>query len=419
MKILFLNQTYFPDKAGTAQQLSQLATDLVAAGHQVTIVCARRSYENPDVQHPKKEVVRGVRVERVGSTGFGKASFLGRFLDGFSFELGILWRMLWVGHHDVVVSFTSPPLVGFGGTLFARRWGALNVQWLMDIHPNIAIAVGYLRRKSVISWFLLGVLRFILRRSDAVIVLDTFMKKVAIEHGAKPEAVEIIPPWLPEGFSMPAAPPEHQNEFRTSHGLADKFVVLYSGNHSVVHPLQTLLEAARCLRDQEHIRFLFVGGGVRKQEVGEFAAEHELPNIVELPYQPKEVLPQSLAAGDLHVVILGDAVNGLVHPSKIYGVMAAGRPYLFLGPEGSHIGELLTVCPGGVQADHGDPKRVAQVILEMSQRSEKDRRVMGQRNLDYLKRHHTNKDCAGLFTRLVLSRLEQPSSDSLEPSKVG
>src|SRR5690606_9916775 len=128
-------------------------------------------------------------------------------------------------------------------------------------------------------------------------------------------------------------PPPKENSFRKEHGLEGKFVILYSGNHSVVHPLETLLEAARRLESEPRVRFLFVGGGLRKQEVTAFREKYQLHNILELPYQPKEKLPESLASGDMHVVILGDNVNGLVHPSKIYGVLASGRPYLFLGPQ--------------------------------------------------------------------------------------
>src|SRR5205823_6338370 len=134
----------------------------------------------------------------------------------------------------------------------------------------------------------------------------------------------------------------------------DKFVIMYSWNHSQSHPLKTLLDAALRLRDNARLKFLFVGGGLGKKEVEAFAAAHNLANITSLPYQPLADLRYSLSAADVHVVALRDNMVGIVHPCKIYGAMAVGRPILFLGPRPSHIADILDQNDIGRQISHGD-----------------------------------------------------------------
>jgi glycosyltransferase involved in cell wall biosynthesis len=136
--------------------------------------------------------------------------------------------------------------------------------------------------------------------------------------------------------------------------LAGKFVVMYSGNHSPANPLDTLLEAARRLKDDERIRFAFVGGGMSKPALDAFVAEHRLHNVISLPYQPMGDLRYSLSAADVHVVSLGNEMVGIIHPCKVYGAMAVGRPILFLGPAPSHIADLLAAHGIGWHVAHGD-----------------------------------------------------------------
>jgi colanic acid biosynthesis glycosyl transferase WcaI len=143
------------------------------------------------------------------------------------------------------------------------------------------------------------------------------------------------------------------NAFRDAHGLGDAFVVMYSGNHSAQNPLATLLEAAGQLADDPRLRFVFVGGGGGKADVDRLVASGAA-NILSLPYQPKESLGTSLAAADLHVVSVGDALVGIVHPCKIYGAMAVGRPILLLGPEACPAGEILHAGGCGWHVRHGD-----------------------------------------------------------------
>ncbi len=403
MKVLLLNQTFFPDPVATAQQLTDLAEYLVQNGCEVSVVAGRRGYEKRQEIHKARETYRGIEVYRVGSTGFGKRSFLHRFVDAVTFELALIWRLFRLPRHDIVVSFTSPPLIGLVGTILSLLWRCRSVQWLMDINPDIAFAVGYMNRRGLAGRFLTACLRFSLKHSEDIVVLDRWMQARVEAHGAIKSRIHVVPPWPVHDFdteSFRGAP--RNNPFREELGLNGKFVVLFSGNHSIVHPMDTLLEAARLLRDEEKIAFVFIGSGMRVGDVTQFREFHELKNVLQVGHQPRERLHQTLTFADMHSVVMGDKVNGLVHVSKIYGVLATGRPYIFIGPKKSHVGDLLVECPYGFQAEHGKPEDVIAAIRATMALSENNLIEYERRNLEYVASHYRGGGSKARFLNDVI-----------------
>lgn len=237
--------------------------------------------------------------------------------------------------------------------------------WVMDLNPDEAIAAGWLRQGSFSEGVLSRMLRFSLRASARVIALDRFMKQRLEEKGVPAERISVIPPWAHDdaaGFDSPG-----RSSFRAEHGLADKYVVMYSGNHSPCHPLDTLLDAARELAADTRVVFCFVGGGSEFEKVSRFAAAKGLANILQLPYQPREKLSSSLSAADLQIVVMGDPFVGIVHPCKIYNLLAIGSPVLYIGPEVSHISAILRPLRKSYSArsaPHGATGEVVQCILD-------------------------------------------------------
>jgi len=331
MKILLLNQTFYPDVMATGQYLSQIALALVQGGHQVTVVSGRRAYDNPRKMFPKTEIWRGIRIHRVHSTRLGKGSKWRRAADFASFIVSSCARLALLPRHDVVVALTTPPLISFIGAWLARIRGARFCYWVMDFNPDEAIAAGWLKADSVAGRMLDRMSRFSLRRADRIIALDRFMRDRIVAKGIAAEKITVIPPWSQD--SEVRFDPEGRARFRKAHGLEDKFVVMYAGNHSPCHPLDTVLEAAKNLAANEDIKFLFVGGGSQFGGIRQFALEHRLPNILCLPYQPMAQLSASLSAADLHLVVMGNSFVGLVHPCKIYNILRVGSPLLYIGPK--------------------------------------------------------------------------------------
>ena len=367
MRVLLLNQTFYPDVVATAQVLSDFAVGLVERGHHVTAIASQRAYDNPAQRFPARETWRGVEIQRLPSAGFGKTAMWRRAADFGFFSAVTTLRLLTLPRYDAVVALTSPPLVSYLAAWFCRLRGAKLYYWVMDMNPDEALAAGWLREGSVPTRALEVMSRFSLRQSHRIIALDRFMRDRIVAKGIPAERVAVIPPWAhDEAVHFDA---EGRAKFRAVHGLSDKFVVMYSGNHSPVHPLTTLLAAARALADDPRFVFCFVGGGSEQPKVKKFAEENRLQNIRCLPYQPLNELAGSLSAADLHTVVLGDPFVGMIHPCKIYNILTVGSPVLYIGPEPSHLADILASMgssPHTARVAHGRPADVVAQIKRIA-----------------------------------------------------
>lgn len=370
MKVLLLNQCFYPDVVSTAQHLADLAVELAAGNNEVTVVASSRGYDDPEKRFEKSEMWKGVSIRRIACTGFGKRNKWTRALDFGSFLLSCAFRIILLPKSDLVVAMTSPPLISFLATLLVRVKGGRFIFWVMDLNPDEAIAAGWLRPHSVAAKFFNTLLSYSLRRAEKIIVLDRFVKQRIIGKGIAPDKVLVIPPWSHDDAI--SYDERGRLEFRARHDLDEKFVVMYSGNHSPCHPLDTLLEAARQLAQNDKIIFCFAGGGSEMGKVKSHASRHNLRNVLCLAYQPLDRLAGSLSAADMHVVVMGDRFVGIVHPCKIYNILEVGAPVLYIGPAESHVSDIFsTIADRSVtfRASHGDVDGVVGHILEAASRS--------------------------------------------------
>jgi len=380
LKILLLNQAFYPDVVSTAQHLSELATELAARGHQVTVVTGRRAYDQPEKLFPAQETWRGIQIFRIFSTRFGKKAKWRRAADFASFIFLCCAKLTFLRRHDVVVALTTPPLISFIGAWRAKLWRADFVYWVMDMNPDEAIAAGWLREDSFVGKMLERMSRFSLRRANWIIALDRFMRLRIMSKGIVPEKITVLPPWSQDNDVHFDAVGREQ--FRKAHGLHDKFVVMYSGNHSPVHPLGTLMQAAERFQGDRSIAFCFIGGGSEFKHVQRWMEAGKRANVLCLPYQPLNQLAASLSAADAHVVVMGDAMLGLVHPCKIYNILAVGAPVIYIGPTPSHVTEILD-CLGGkhpwVCMRHGEVAALSSGIQNLKQRTMNDGRFISEK----------------------------------------
>jgi colanic acid biosynthesis glycosyl transferase WcaI len=411
VKILLLNQAFYPDNVATSQYVTDIAHKLSSEGHEITVLCARRDYTEPQRVYPRFEVVDGIRIHRVGSTRFGKKSLITRILDAVTYDLLSLWRFLHLPRHDMVIAFTSPPLAGLHGALAARLWRARFIHWLMNINHELAMETGYVRRKSLLGRVLTVIYHFTLRTCDRVVVMDRWMKsRVEREGVVGPQNIVIAPLWPvtpDEGDEVATA--QSVNPFRDKYGLVGKFVVVHSGNLSYVHPLDTVLDAMVRLKDDPLIIFVFIGYGVREKDINEHVRRHGLANVLKLPYQPRELLGKSLGMADLHLIVMGNTASGLLHSSKIYAVLASGQPYLFVGPRDSHIvSDVLEPCGGGFHVENGDVDGFVETIEKVRRLSVEERRAIQLRNRAFVASHFRRDECLARFTKRVIG----PSSGS-------
>jgi colanic acid biosynthesis glycosyl transferase WcaI len=363
LKVLLLNQCFYPDVVATAQYLTDLAEDLSARGHEVTVIASDRGYDDSSLRFPGRELWKDIHIIRIPSLSLGKSSRCHRAINFASFVIVCALRLLMLPRFDVVVALTSPPLISFLAALFVKLKGGLFCFWVMDLNPDEAIAAGWLKEGSFVTRLLQRMLRYSLKQAARIVVLDHFMRERVLTKGAAAEGVTIISPWSHDDavrFSVSG-----REAFRREHGLSDRFVVMYSGNHSPCHPLDTLLEAALKLKVRDDIVFCFVGGGSEQKKVVEFSRRNELSNVKCLPYQPLHELSNSLSAADLHVVVMGENFVGIVHPCKIYNLLSLGAPTLYIGPQPSHVTDIAAkVNDKFFLHQHGDVEGVIDSILQ-------------------------------------------------------
>ncbi len=350
MRVLLLNQTYLPDPVATSQYLGRWAEHLAREGHDVTVMASRRAYEDGHKFHPAREMIAGVRVVRVGSATPCGRTRTDRVVGFVKFLAAILLRGLFGPKPDVIVALTTPPLLPAVAAVLAKWRGARLVIWAMDLHPEVAIAAGLLAENGITARVARAVSRWSLRRASRIIALDDAMRRALFFQGADSESVEVIPLWMQADIGFDAV---GRATMRRARGWDRKFVVMCAGNHGACHSMETLLAAADALRDDPHIHFCWVGGGAQWNTLQEHAAR----NVTLIPYLPREKLAAVLSAADLHVVVMGDAFNGLLHPSKVYNILATGRPFLHIGPEKSPVADVIDQAGLGDSAAsfcHGD-----------------------------------------------------------------
>jgi hypothetical protein len=362
--------------------VADVCDTLAGKGATVRVIAADRGYDDPTVRFRAREHLGAVEVLRVGLSSFGKSSLKRRMLGSLFFVANATVRGLVGPRPDTVLVSTSPPMAPLAGLIVAAWHRSALVYWVMDLNPDQAVATGLVKRTAVTARLLDWLNRQLLRRAQTVIVLDERMAERIASKGVVHAELLVIPPW--GGFSEATTETVPASMFRAGNGLQGRFVVMYSGNHSLVHPLATLLDAAERLKDDPRFMFVFVGGGRGKAEV----EGRRLSNVLSLPYQPRSALADSLGAADVHVVTMGDNMLGIVHPSKIYGILAAGRPVLYFGPAESHVAEIVERHQLGWSVRHGDVQGAVEALRCTVAQTSAERATVGARARGVLERDY-------------------------------
>lgn len=365
MRLLLVNQYYWPDGAATAQMLADIAEHAAGAGHHVTVLASRFSYSAPSgAALPRRQEHRGVEIRRVGVAGLGRGSIARRVGDYVSF-LGLAAGSLLMGRRpDVYVSLTTPPMVGCVVGVVAALRRVPHVVWLMDVYPELAARFGVLRDGGLLHRACRAVMRRTLGAAAAVLALSEDMAASAVALGAPPARVAVAPNWA-DGQSITPVPPA-ASRVRRDLGIDPSVLVLgYSGNLGRAHPIDAVLEVMRRRSQDPRIHLLLSAGGPRVESVQRLVRAQGLRNVTFLPPVPREGLGDCLAASDVHLVAQDPRVDGMLVPSKIYGILAAGRSVIFLGSPSTHVGRLVLQGRCGAVVDPGDADGLDRVVEEL------------------------------------------------------
>jgi colanic acid biosynthesis glycosyl transferase WcaI len=370
LRICFFNRSYYPDQAATGQLLTELAEDLVRVhGCEVSVVAgpalrpagtgggaARwgRLFE--------REWHNGVEIIRTRGTTLRPQRFVGRALNYVSYFLSACLAGLAVRRPDVVVSLTDPPIIGLAGLLAARRARARFVFLCQDIFPEVAALLEDFHSDTV-DRVLARVNRYLVRKADRVIALgETMRERLVSGKGADPDTVAVIHNWADCAAIVPGP---KRNAFSVEQDLTDTFVVMHSGNVGLSQSLDTLVDASARLSPYTDLAVVVVGDGAKRAALEARARAQSLTNIRFLPYQPKSRLHESFAAADAFVISLKAGLAGYIVPSKLYGILAAGRPYVAAVEDDSEVATITRKYGCGLLAEPGNPDDLADKILTL------------------------------------------------------
>jgi colanic acid biosynthesis glycosyl transferase WcaI len=365
-RIIVISQFYGPDQSSVGQFLADFANGAAAAGHDVRVICGASDYASAEISEPTStqrnisETVSGhssrsgrVRVVKVRTATFSQ-SRARKLFSYATFYCGALWRALWIPKPDVVLTLTAPPGLAWIGWLVQQVRGCRHVAWEMDLYPDVAIALDI----PVAAWTS-RMLDFPRRRANAVIALGPCMKTRLLQHRIAEDRIIIAENWA-DGQAITPLPFPEQRPLR----------ILYSGNLGLAHDVTTVRAVMGRLANSPDLLFTFAGGGLARRALLEFCRERGIGNVSFAGYAPLQDLGASLAEGHVGLVTQKSSTVGAVVPSKIYGLMAAGRPVLFIGPAAATPALLIQRFDCGWHFDCGDDDGVRLLLMRLLEHPE-------------------------------------------------
>ncbi len=367
-KTIFVNRYFSPDLSATSQLLSDLAFDLASRGQDIHVITGGQLYGDPQASLPTEEVIRGVHVHRVRTSRFGRAQLWGRMIDYLTFYIGATWRLLrLIQRGDVVVAKTDPPMISVCAAWAVKIKCGMLVNWVQDLFPEVASSLDIYGARFAAP-MLKRLRNSSLRMGRSNVVLGEIMAKRLRDEGIAPGQIRVIENWADGDAIQPID--KQDNPLVREWQLDGKFVLGYSGNMGHVHEFKTMIDAVEMLKAAEEIAFVFIGDGIARRWLESEVNRRSLTNVQFRPYQSADRLRWSLGVPDVHFVSLRPTLEGLIVPSKFYGIAAAGRPIINIGDPDGEIARILQREQCGWSFCVGEVDQLAKCILRLSQKSQ-------------------------------------------------
>jgi colanic acid biosynthesis glycosyl transferase WcaI len=402
--VLFINQYYYPDCSATSQLLQQMAEDLATEGRHVTVLTGNSFCAGGKFVTRRHELRNGVAILRMPTLQFGKGSPAGQALNYLSFHILALVSILLLPSFDVVVTLTTPPLIAWLGRFAKVARKSRFVYWVQDLYPDVAAAVGMVHRGSRFFRFCSSISRASLRSADRVIAIGDSMARKLVENGAAPGAIRILPNWSDIPGIQSFADSDAMERNREVNG---KSIVLYSGNLGRAHLFDELIAAAAALKDEQGIEFVLAGAGIQSHHLEQQVLQRGLNNVRLIPPVPFSELAGLLEYATIGVVTQKPETAGLLVPSKIYGLMSAAKPVLFIGPENCEAVDIIRTADCGISTAPGDIQAVVHAIHRLCRNPEESRNK-GQRGRAWILARGTRSHAVRKFIYL-LNEITQPA----------
>ena len=391
-RLLVVNQYYWPGVEATAHLLTELCEALTDEYEIRVLTGALHGHG----ALPRREVRNGVEIVRVPSTAFERARLGLRALNYATYIGSSLLHGLTGPRPDLVLTMTDPPMVGDVGLAIAKRFGSPLLVISEDVFPEIATQLGRLDNRLLVA-MLRQMIALYLRRADRVVAIGDTMRQRLEEKGAPADRIRVIPNWVDTDA---ISPQPLDNPWSRQKRLTENFVVMHSGNIGHAQNLETLVRATTFLRDLDDVRVVLIGGGARYTHLIRLAERLGAKGMRSLPYQSRDVLSQSLSSAHLHFVGLAEGLAGFVVPSRLYGIMAAGRPVVVAADAESETAQVVERVGCGIVIPPSRPELLAEVIRDAYE-GRYDLDEMGARGRAYVTEDADTRVAVGRYRELL------------------
>ncbi len=412
MRVVLANRYFYPDQSATSRMVTSLAHALVCEGIETVALASRSYHDRRNETLPAREMIDGVEVHRIWTSGFGRSKLAGRAVDYTTFHLSAAaWFAANARKDDLCVMCTDPPLLSVSAALPVRLRRAKLINWVMDLFPETAMELGLVKPGTVSGRLAIALRDWSMRWSALTICPIDRMARYLAGRGISAESLSVVHHWADRNEIMPIEPAE--NPLRRAWGLGRKFVIGYSGNFGRAHDFRTMLDAAERLQHMKSIVFLMIGDGQQRAFVESEVERRGLANVVMKPFQPVENLSESLGAANVHLVSLKPELEHCIVPSKFYGVLAAARPTIFIGDPDGEIGSIVSDFQCGIALRPGEVGTLVDAILHL-RRSQVSRITMGN-NARYLMETAYSREYGAAVWQSAIGRLAEEPSPSAMP----
>lgn len=391
VRVLVVNQYFHPDRSATAQLLTELCDDL-AQTSQVNVIAGRPSY-NP-VTDRECDAGRAVQVKRTWSTAFDRTWMPGRLLNYATYLASSVVQAIVASRPDVILAWTDPPLIGLVAAIAARARRVPLVLTTQDIFPDVAIQLGRLHNRAAIA-ALRRAAKMQFSTAASVVSIGRDMNERLLDLGVAATKLRTISNWADGTRIVPLQSASH---LRRVWGVDDHFVVMHSGNVGLSQSLDALVGAAALLRHRSDIVFIIAGEGAAKARLQADVDQQGLSNVRFVSYQSNASLSESLGAADVHIVGLKRGLSGFIVPSKVYGIMAAGRPMVAAVEAQSEPGRIVEEHKCGLRVEPDNPEALAEGILSLTKDSGLD---MGKRARTAFEKHYDRPIAAAAYKQVL------------------
>lgn len=397
-RLLFLNRAFYPDVESTGQLLTELCQDL-ENDFEIHVICGNPLYRKVKNRKLINRTNYGkITIWRINNTTFPKKYFLTRFINLFSyFILCFLWTFF-LKRMNCAIAETDPPLLAIVAYVNSRIRRSSFIYYPQDIWPDVGI-VNRRMTNPILTKILKVVNVFLYQKSTRIIVPGRDMKKrLEEDYSIIPHKIAVVENWADPDQIFPIA--REENVFLKKYALKDKFLVMYSGNLGLSQDLENIIYLADALREVKDIFFVLIGEGALKEKLVNMSASLGLRNIKFFNYQEKKDLKFSLNAAHIHLVPLKKGMKGIIVPSKVYGIMASGKPFIAAVDEGSEIDKIVREFQCGIVTSPSDVEELKKAVLWAFHNQDKIEK-MGERGRIALVNHYTKKICAQKFKKII------------------